>query len=259
MVIYFPVSALMTLFAHILQSPQDTRARSDIRLMHQVVSFLHVIAVDEETGGVKRMLDVCSEFERIAKIVVDKADKESHSRRKRKSPKDDEPDAPKQGPEKRPTPAPPVQQQMTPQPPRQATPQPPAAPTPAPSTGLTPGFSGDSSLGPQSTSFSPSLQDYSSPGSSNGASGQMIATIPDFAPRPGDFPNMLTDFSDMAQFGAGGVGSPNMGSFQVPSDLWQMPMGLEWDWSAALQDGQFTNGNGEMYSGQKDVNGVNGL
>lgn len=247
MIIYFPVSALMTLFAHVLQSPQDTRARADIRLMHQVVSFLHVIAVDEETGGVKRMLDVCSEFERIAKIVVDKADKESHSRRKRKSPKDDG-DGPQQGPEKRPTPAP-----------SHSTPQ--AQHTPAPSTGFTPKANREPSvirepsLGPQA--FSPRLNEYSSPGSS--ADPNLGTTIPDFAPRPGDFPNMLTDFSDMGNFGPN-VGSPGMGSFQVPADLWQMPMGLEWDWNS-LQEGQFTtngnNGDVPMQPPlQQDVNGV---
>ncbi|KAI4147148.1 MAG: hypothetical protein LQ340_005675, partial [Diploschistes diacapsis] len=90
MIIYYPVSALMTLFTNVLQNPQDARTRSDIRLMHQVVSFLSSIAIEEETGAVKRMLEVCVEFERIAKVVVDKAEKESHSRRKRKAKDDDE-------------------------------------------------------------------------------------------------------------------------------------------------------------------------
>lgn len=84
LILYFPVSALVTLFGNILQNPQDPRARSDVRLMDLVVKFLSMLGSDEENGGVKRMLGVCAEFERIAKVVVDKAEKESSSKRKRK-------------------------------------------------------------------------------------------------------------------------------------------------------------------------------
>jgi len=85
LILYFPVSALVTLFGNILQNPGDPRARSDVRLMNLVVSFLSMLAAEEENGGVKRMLGVCSEFERIARIVLDKSDKDSSSRRKRKT------------------------------------------------------------------------------------------------------------------------------------------------------------------------------
>lgn len=84
MIIYFPVTALVTLFANILQNPSDTRSRSDLKLMNLVVNFLSQLSSDERNGSVKRMLSVCAEFERIAKIVLDKADRESASRRKRK-------------------------------------------------------------------------------------------------------------------------------------------------------------------------------
>lgn len=53
--------------------------------MNQVVSFLSALCADDENASVRRMLSVCSEFERIAKIVLDKTEKESHSRRKRKA------------------------------------------------------------------------------------------------------------------------------------------------------------------------------
>ena len=53
--------------------------------MNRVVSFLSMLCNEEENNGVRRMLGVCSEFERIAKIVLDKADNEAASRRKRKS------------------------------------------------------------------------------------------------------------------------------------------------------------------------------
>lgn len=83
--LYFPVSALVTLFGNIIQNPLDPRARSDARLMNVVVSFLSTLGVEAETGGVHRMLAVCTEFERIAKLVIDKSEKENAGRRKRKN------------------------------------------------------------------------------------------------------------------------------------------------------------------------------
>ncbi|GBF66751.1 fusaridione A cluster transcription factor [Trichophyton mentagrophytes] len=85
LILYFPISSLVTLFANILQNPLDARARSDVKLMNLVVNFLSMLATDESNGSVKRMLSVCSEFERIAKVALDRAEKESQSRRKRKT------------------------------------------------------------------------------------------------------------------------------------------------------------------------------
>ncbi|KAK3723532.1 hypothetical protein LTR37_001784 [Vermiconidia calcicola] len=86
LVLYYPVSSLVTLFANILQNPQDVRARGDLRLMSSVVSFLTMLERDaaEANGNVRRMLSVCSEFERIAKVVLDKAEREMKGRGKRK-------------------------------------------------------------------------------------------------------------------------------------------------------------------------------
>jgi hypothetical protein len=68
---------LVTLFANILQNPQDVRARSDLKLMSSVVSFLTMLErdVQESNSQVRRMLSVCAEFERIAKVVLDKAER----------------------------------------------------------------------------------------------------------------------------------------------------------------------------------------
>lgn len=248
MILYYPVSALVTLFANILQNPQDARARSDIRLMNQVVGFLELLAVDEETGGVKRMLNVCSEFERIAKVVLDKADKESHSRRKRKNNKDD-PEADKSIlPEKRPLPR---------------TPESVASTLPK-----TPNFlSADFNGGEIGASFNPSLNTFSSPPSSKG---ELPITEYTGMPAPADFPTILnggtfTDFGDMQGFPNGGIPSPlnNMGSFQqpfVPQDLWQMPMTLEWDWADMSGTGQFAGfdaSGGDPTAGL--MNGANGV
>lgn len=75
----------MTLFSHILQNPTEARAKSDVKLMNVVVTFLSTLGQDAETGGVHRMLGVCSEFERVARSVIDKAEKEQSSKRKRKN------------------------------------------------------------------------------------------------------------------------------------------------------------------------------
>ncbi|KAH6611206.1 Zn2Cys6 transcriptional regulator [Trichoderma cornu-damae] len=85
LILYFPVSALVTLFGNILQNPLDQRAKSDVRLMNLVVTFLSMLGQEAEQGGVHRMLGVCSEFCRIAQRVIEKADKEQSSRRKRKT------------------------------------------------------------------------------------------------------------------------------------------------------------------------------
>lgn len=210
MILYYPVSSLVTLFANILQNPQDARARSDIRLMNQVVGFLSLLSSDEETGGVKRMLGVCSEFERLAKVALDKADKESHLRRKRK-PKESEDPRPlvaQQIPEKRPLS------------------QSPDVLSAAPPPNI---FSPAFNLLSQTTTLPDN--NYPSP-ASNGDT----QILPDFMPGPGDFPNIITDFTDMQQFDNDSPPPPFPGSssFQqpfVPQDLWQMPMTLEWDWA----------------------------
>lgn len=85
MVLYFPVSALVTLFGNILQNPLDPRARSDTRLLNMVVQFLSTLGQEVETGGVHRMLGICSEFERISKVMIERAEKENAGRRKRKN------------------------------------------------------------------------------------------------------------------------------------------------------------------------------
>ncbi|UKZ83392.1 hypothetical protein TrVFT333_011200 [Trichoderma virens FT-333] len=85
LILYFPVSALVTLFGNILQNPLDQRAKSDVRLMNLVVTFLSMLGQEAEQGGVHRMLGICSEFCRIAQRVIEKADREQSSRRKRKT------------------------------------------------------------------------------------------------------------------------------------------------------------------------------
>ena len=180
--------------------------------MNQVVNFLSLLAVTEEQSGIKRMLGVCAEFERIARVVLEKGDKESRSRRKRRSSKiNDDDSAPntQQVPQKRTAPQ---------------TLQPTSAPTPQ--TIYTPGFNGDlnhQTFNPNLQSFSPNFSDINLP--------------VDFSNT--DFPNMTSPSDGMNGYQGINLNgqqyngdSFNMGSFQqpfVPQDLWQMPMTLEWD------------------------------
>ena len=180
--------------------------------MNQVVNFLSLLAVTEEQGGVKRMLGVCAEFERIARVVLERADKESHSRRKRRNSKidnDNPAQTTQQIPQKRPVPQ-----------------TPPSNNAPTPQNIFTPGFNGDlnnQAFNPNLQGFSPNFSDLNLPVDFSGAG----------------FPNMtspsngMNGYPDMNINGQQYNGdSFNMGSFQqpfVPQDLWQMPMTLEWD------------------------------
>ncbi|KAL9111845.1 MAG: hypothetical protein Q9227_003695 [Pyrenula ochraceoflavens] len=226
MVLYFPVSALVTLFANILQNPQDPRARGDTKLMNLVVNFLSMLASDESNGSVKRMLGVCAEFERIAKVVLDKAEKESHSRRKRK-PENQMPNGDSA--------ATPLANGQT------------AAPgaTPASTTQpFSPSYTGtaSNSTPPANGPFSNIGNVYSPPPGLLGSdlppmlSGFDSAEFADVLGQSPDNTNGLDFSSSQMQGNVAGNGatSLNPGSFQqpfVPQDLWQMPMTLEWDWA----------------------------
>ncbi|OOQ83053.1 fungal specific transcription factor domain protein [Penicillium brasilianum] len=213
LILYYPVSALVTLFANILQNPNDARARSDVKLMNVVVNFLSTLVSDESNGSIKRMLGLCGEFERIAKVVLDKAEKESHARKKRKAAPDDSAaqESNKQNP------------QMSPS----------AKPAKA----------------PQTTPFSPSMFASPSAGVSSPIEQKAFGTDPSMPPSSGisnDFASNVHAMSGLGQdfqdILSPGVGFPDqayrptspMGPFQqpfVPQDLWQMPMTIEWDWA----------------------------
>ena len=200
--------------------------------MNQVVNFLSLLAVTEEQGGVKRMLGVCAEFERIARVVLEKGDKESHSRRKRRSSKINETDqslsqTPQRNlPQKRAA-------SSTPQTSNVPTPQNIFTPQSAPS------FSGDpntpQTFNPNLQGFSPSLSDMTLPLDFSGSDYSNM-----MSPSTGatmDFPPTNTNANanggmENQQFSNDML---NVGSFQqpfVPQDLWSMPMTFEWDWGA---------------------------
>lgn len=220
LILYYPVSALVTLFANILQNPNDARTRSDVKLMNVVVNFLSTLVSDESNGSIKRMLGLCGEFERIAKVVLDKAEREAHTRKKRKTAPDDAQTQESQSDE-----------QSSAQ--RRASGNNADA---APSASMTsPGYPGNASKrtqnGPGAFASNPSI-----PG------GTALAT--DLPSDVNGVPGLGQDFQEMLSpenlgnvgfnqqpFGPGGT---PMSSFQqpfVPQDLWQMPMTIEWDWA----------------------------
>ena len=206
LVIYFPVSSLVTLFANILQNPQDPRARSDVRLMNLVVMFLSKLSNDEENMAVRRMLSICSEFERIATVVIDRAEKETSSKRKRKT-------ADSSRTKDSPT------------------------PTPTKIDGLHPigSIAAPVPAGPFSSSanvdlnFSPNIDSFTPGGD--------VSWMSEFS--SGEVPSLITPTSGLTPGLTGSQSFSNedasldLGAFQqvqqpfVPPDLWQM---LEWDW-----------------------------
>ncbi|OJD36257.1 fungal specific transcription factor domain-containing protein [Diplodia corticola] len=263
LILYYPVSSLVTLFANILQNPQDTRTKSDLKLMNLVVNFLSTLCSDEENGSVRRMLSICSEFERIARVVLEKADKESSSKRKRRQQDDQNKDG---------------QQQHGAQSINQMQQQ--QRSDSRRSSSLTPSVNGNAGSGfPHFTSnfanpnfnFSPSmphaslqqgswLPDLSSP-----------QTVPAFLPQQ-TFPHSQTGTDASASnsgfstatgvhpasertsgptaLNGGHLHDFDMGAaFQqpfVPQDLWQMPMTLEWDWADMTGYGGIDDGMGGM-------------
>lgn len=268
LILYFPVSALVTLFGNILQNPLDPRARSDTRLMNLVVTFLSTLGQEAETGGVHRMLGVCSEFEKIAKKVIDKAERDNALRRKRKNHDGSSTTAKSSQAPPPPQPRPTVTQ----------SPKPAPAQTPRPMT--------SSSTTPHASHqtnghLSPSMKsDHMTP---ERAYSPMTATIShdsspamppagwndDFTVNNGGDGMDFTNFADLTGFGSIaamngatsfpppsiGIQSPPMGlngTFQqpmLPVDLFSLPMTLDWDW-AEMSGGAYPsveNGNfGEM-------------
>jgi hypothetical protein len=284
MVLYFPVSALVTLFGNILQNPLEPRARSDTKLMNVVVTFLSALGDEAETGGVHRMLGVCSEFERIAKVVVENAEKDHASRRKRKNQDQSSSSKPTtnsnnnnssgsgnnnsnttttgQSPSFNPNPVPPSSRPTTA---NSATPQP------------TPSHNANSN----NTHLTPPANDHRSPPNANNGYSPMVGTrsqasSPGLAPSTGwagnnDFtPDSNSDYyGDMTAFMNSGLTSPPLpgsglggpgGYFQqpmLPQDLFSLPMTLDWDW-AEMSGGAYPSVENGNYGSLVDNPGGNG-
>jgi hypothetical protein len=218
LILYFPVSALVTIFANILQNPQDARARADIKLMDLVVNFLGNVVADEGSGSLKRMLSICAEFARIARVVIDKAEKDG-SKRKRKMMPDEA---------LRTAQSAMAQAQAQIQGARPTTPNKSQATNISPRTAMASVQQSRRSASPlnrnamtQNNMFDPN---------------QMYNGSPNF---DSEFIDGLTNgmsppMANTQQMPSSTMSPLNMGAFQqpfLPQDLWQMPMTLEWDWA----------------------------
>ena len=247
--------------------------------MNQVVNFLSLLAVTEEQGGIKRMLSVCTEFERIARVVLERGDKKGHKRRgskmntanqttndkglnphsqqqeqQRQEPQVEEPHGQKR-----------AGSQLTPQSNDNV-----ASPPNIFSSSAFNDNTNGQSFNPSLSGFSPSLSDMTLPLDFSSATGGT------------DFQNMMVPSPigienanfDPPQFPSenNSADSLNVGSFQqpfVPQDLWQMPMTLEWDWSEAIQgpigldagamDMSIGMAPGQSQEGQEQMDGGGGL
>lgn len=186
-----------------------------------------MLVSDESNGSVKRMLGVCAEFERIAKVVLDKAEKESHSKRKRKivpeqcQPSNAEGDSSAASPSAKRSDA------------QASTTLPFSQPT----------VSGDAN----GNAFDPagncmtSTQEPTIPATSGASAPQNsgVQNMPEFGQ---DFQDILSPdaFTNQDPYPNSSTAGMNMSSFQqpfVPQDLWQMPMTLEWDWADMTSSG----------------------
>lgn len=215
MILYFPVSALVTLFGNILQNPLDPRAKSDTRLMNIVVTFLSMLGQEAEQGGVHRMLGICAEFERIAKAVIDKAEKEQSSRRKRKNQDSASKTSTNAG-------ASSVRQHATKESVRSAS-----------VSSTAPRRSSQAQLSPPSNGDSMGSFPISTPMNDPSPSA-MSAGWPQEFPVPQ--PNQNGDFDSSMNYGEGSMNSPQMpvSAFQqplLPQDLFSLPMTLDWSWA----------------------------
>lgn len=229
LILYFPVSALVTIFANILQNPQDTRARADCRLMDLVVNFLTNVVAEEGSGSFKRMLTICSEFTRIARVVLDKAEKEGAKRKRKVLPEEQQTLAAGQ----RAT----AQAQAF----AQNVARPMTPPRNRPSAGGSPLVNSNLSNAAASKSMnaSPNRGSISRP--------PMPDTQMPMNFQQPEYSNFTMPPGMGPQFGNGQLPastiSPGMsnGSFQqpfVPQDLWQMPMTFEWDFFGDLNSTQ---------------------
>jgi hypothetical protein len=266
MVIYFPVSALVTIFGNILQNPLDPRARSDTRLMNLVVNFLSTLGQEAEAGGVNRMLSVCSEFERIAKKVIDKAEKDNMGRRKRKSHDPSTSASTTTTSAPKPTMAAPSNPLMT-EP--GATPRPQTASTPKPLNHVTPSTQNGqlSPPLPREGGYSPMQQ----PISQNSSPAMAPANWPpsaasadfhmtDSQPQPqgqgqADFGQYGPEFAALSGMTSPpqGAGSGAMfgqpGQPMLPGDLFSLSATFDWDWAEmsggaypSVENGNFGQG-----------------
>lgn len=202
-----------------------------------VVQFLSALGQEVETGGVHRMLGICSEFERISKVMIERAEKDNAGRRKRKNAEASQASksssssatAPANTSSGGKSPAPPSAQggsssAQTPRPQTANT----NTPTPRPNNDhLSPPSR------PEGQDFSPMSNTSPSPGNAPPGWNNDFGS--------GD-PMEFTSFAELTGFGQLNSGPPpplrsppaQGAGFQqplIPQDLYSLPMSFDWDWA----------------------------
>lgn len=69
----YVVMSFLALCINIYQNPEDSKAKLDLRLMKIVTNFLSLLRNDETGEIAHHILDICAEFERLAQCTVKNA------------------------------------------------------------------------------------------------------------------------------------------------------------------------------------------
>lgn len=217
--------------------------------MASVCQYLAELCQADSNIHCRRMLSICSEFERIARVALEKAEREMRSRGKRKASQANPEEAARAKSELRQHQGPPTTMQP---------PQVPSMRTPNMSSAYLPQNTPTTASMLQSQPPSPYAQQafnnipfsgasqppYQTNGDVNGQhrfDQPFPGNLSAFSQGPGGIPASMfgqdaLGVADYNNWGGGDMGL-NGGSFQqpfVPQDLWQMPMTLEWDWADVL-------------------------
>ena len=195
--------------------------------MSVVVNFLSTLVSDESNGSIKRMLTLCAELERISKSVIDKTEKESHTKKKRKV-----------GPEQ-------VAAENASQLQPDGENQPSSSSPSSRNVGMLPTSTPTSTFTSSLAATGNDMMNTFADGSAGSGPDQEALNLPSNVQGLADFGQSLPDMlnpanmanpglSDQVPFSTMGTTSPSTAaSFQqpfVPQDLWQIPMPLEWEW-----------------------------
>lgn len=83
MVLYFPLSAFLLLFANLLQNPQDSYIEGDLKLMELVTSFLTPSSIPLSPYSTPASIQMFHQLYRIAVKFVEKSNSQDKRKVKR--------------------------------------------------------------------------------------------------------------------------------------------------------------------------------
>ena len=77
MIVYYPLSSFITLFANILHNPQDPHVTSDLQLMRFVTAFLAPMVTDTSPFTIAASISLLKELGNVATRLVEKTNSKS--------------------------------------------------------------------------------------------------------------------------------------------------------------------------------------